>query len=104
MIRSKAIARAVKQGDKPTIKVVQRAAKYLGISVASIVHFLNPEMVVLGGGVVEAMGDSLLDPIRHAAAEYALPTTMDGVQIVAATLGDNAGVIGASVLARERLS
>ena len=104
LIRSKAIARAVKHGDKPTIKVVQRAAKYLGISVASIVHFLNPEMVVLGGGVVEAMGDSLLDPIRHAAAEYALPTTMDGVQIVAATLGDNAGVIGASVLARERLS
>ena len=104
LIRSKAIARAVKQGDKPTIKVVQRAAKYLGISVASIVHFLNPEMVVLGGGVVEAMGDSLLDPIRHAAAEYALPTTMDGVQIIAATLGDNAGVIGASVLARERLS
>ena len=104
LIRSKAIARAVKHGDKPTIKVVQRAAKYLGISVASIVHFLNPEMVVLGGGVVEAMGDSLLDLIRHAAAEYALPTTMDGVQIVAATLGDNAGVIGASVLARERLS
>ena len=104
LIRSKAIARAVKHGDKPTIKVMQRAAKYLGISVASIVHFLNPEMIVLGGGVVEAMGDSLLDPIRHAAAEYALPTTMDGVQIVAATLGDNAGVIGASVLARERLS
>ena len=104
LIRSKAIARAVKHGDKPTIKVVQRAAKYLGISVASIIHFLNPEMVVLGGGVIEAMGDSLLDPIRHAAAEYALPTTMDGVQIVAATLGDNAGVIGASVLARERLS
>jgi glucokinase len=104
LIRSKAIARAVKHGDKPTIKVVQRAAKYLGISVASIVHFLNPEMVVLGGGVVEAMGDSLLDPIRHAAAEYALPTTMDGVQIVEATLGDNAGVIGASVLARQRLS
>ena len=104
LIRSKAIARAVKHGDKPTIKVMQRAAKYLGISVASIVHFLNPEMVVLGGGVVEAMGDSLLDPIRHAAAEYALPTTMDGVQIIAATLGDNAGVIGASVLARERLS
>ena len=61
-------------------------------------------MVVLGGGVIEAMGDSLLDPIRRAAARYALPTTMDGVQIVEATLGDNAGVIGASVLARQRLS
>ena len=103
-IRSQAIAKAVKRGDKPTIKVMQRAGKYLGISVASIVHFLNPERVVLGGGVIEAMGDSLLDPIRQAAAKYALPTTMDGVQIVEATLGDNAGVIGASVLARQRLS
>ena len=83
---------------------MQRAGKYLGISVASIVHFLNPEMIVLGGGVIEAMGDSLLNSIRGAAAEYALPTTMDGVQIVEATLGDNAGVIGASVLARQRLS
>ena len=103
-IRSQAIAKAVKRGDKPTIKVMRRAGKYLGISVASIVHFLNPEMVVLGGGVIEAMGDSLLDPIRRAAAKYALPTTMDGVQIVEAILGDNAGVIGASVLARQRLS
>lgn len=104
LIRSQAIAKAVKRGDKPTIKVMQRAGIYLGISVASIVHFLNPEMVVLGGGVIEAMGDSLLDPIRQAAAKYALPTTMDGVQIVEATLGDNAGVIGASVLARQKLS
>ena len=103
-IRSQAIAKAVKRGDKPTIKVMQRAGKYLGISVASIVHFLNPEMVVLGGGVIEAMGDSLLAPIRQAAAKYALPTTMDGVQIVEATLGDNAGVIGAAALARQRLS
>ena len=103
-IRSQAIAKAVKRGDKLTIKVMQRAGKYLGISVASIVHFLNPEMVVLGGGVIEAMGDNLLDPIRQAAAKYALPTTMDGVQVVEATLGDNAGVIGASVLARQRLS
>ncbi len=103
-IRSQAIAKAVKRGDKPTVKVMQRAGKYLGISVASIVHFLNPEMIVFGGGVIEAMRDSLLDPIRKAAAEYALPTTMNGVQIVKAALGDNAGVIGASVLARQRLS
>ena len=103
-IRSQAIAKAVKRGDKPTVKVMQRAGKYLGISVASIVHFLNPEMIVFGGGVIEAMRNSLLDPIRQTAAEYALPTTMDGVQIVKAALGDNAGVIGASVLARQRLS
>ena len=60
-------------------------------------------MIVLGGGVIEAMGDDLLDPIRQSAAKYALPTTMDGVQIVEATLGDNAGVIGASVFSTSKV-
>jgi glucokinase len=82
---------------------MQQAGKYLGIGVASIVHFLNPEMIVLGGGVIEAMGESFLELICQATAEYALPTTMEGVQIVMAKLGDNAGVIGASVLARQNL-
>ncbi len=103
LIRSRALAEAVERGDKLTIKVMQQAGKYLGIGVASIVHFLNPEMIVLGGGVIEAMGESFLELICQATAEYALPTTMEGVQIVMAKLGDNAGVIGASVLARQNL-
>ena len=103
LIRSGALAKAVSQGDKLTMKIMRRVEKYLGIGVASVVNFLNPEMVVLGGGVVEAMGDSFLDGIRHATARYALPNTMNGVQIVPAKLGDNAGVIGGAVLARQRL-
>ena len=104
LIRSKALAEAVKRGDKVTTKVMRRAGKYLGIGVASIVNFLNPEMIVLGGGVIEAMGDSFVDQIRRVAGEYALPNTMNGVQIVTAKLGDNAGVIGAAVLARQMLN
>ncbi|MBI1926875.1 ROK family protein [Candidatus Poribacteria bacterium] len=87
-----------------TTKVMRRAGKYLGIGVASIVNFLNPEMIVLGGGVIEAMGDSFVERIRKVAAKYALPNTMTGVQIVTAKLGDNAGVIGSAVLARQMLN
>ena len=49
-IRSKTLAKAVASGDKVTIKVIRRTAKYLGIGIASVVNFLNPEMIILGGG------------------------------------------------------
>jgi glucokinase len=103
MIRSRALAKAVERGDKLAVKIMKRAEKYLGLGVVSIVHLLNPEMVVLGGGVVEAMGDEMVARVRDIAAKYALPNTMNGVQIVPAKLGDHAGVIGAAVLARQRL-
>ena len=103
LIRSSTLAKAVRRGDKLTAKVMRRAQKYLGIGVASIINFLNPEMIVLGGGVIEAMGGEFLAGIRRAAEKHVLPSTMDGVQIVGAKLGDNAGVVGAAVLARQML-
>ena len=103
LIRSSTLAKAVRRGDKLTAKVMRRAQKYLGIGVASIINFLNPEMIVLGGGLIEAMGDGFLDGIRSTTAKHVLPSTMDGVQIVGAELGDNAGVIGGAVLARQML-
>jgi glucokinase len=102
-IRSKTLAKAVASGDKVTIKVIRRTAKYLGIGIASVVNFLNPEMIILGGGVVEALDDEFIKRIRKFAKAYALPNTMDGIEIVTAKLGDDAGVIGASVLARQNL-
>ena len=103
LIRSGALAKAVEGGDRVTTKATRRAQHYLGIGVASIVNFLNPEVVVLGGGIVEAMGDDFVNAVHHAAAKYALPNTMNGIKVVSAKLGDNAGVIGASVLARRKL-
>ena len=59
-------------------------------------------MIILGGGVVEALDDTFLDDIRAATEKYALPNTLSGVQIVPAKLGDNAGILGAAALARQR--
>lgn len=104
LIRSGALAKALRSNDKLTVKVFKKATKYLGIGIASIVNFLNPEMIVLGGGVVEALDDSFLDAIADVVEAYALPNTLSGVQIVKAQLGDDAGILGASALARQRFA
>ena len=101
-IRSGVLAKAIRANDKLTLKVFKKATKYLGVGIGSIVNFLNPEMIILGGGVVEALDDTFLDNIRAAAEKYALPNTLDGVQIVQAKLGDNSGILGAAALARQR--
>ena len=103
LIRSGVLAKALHSNDKLTKKVFKNATKYLGIGIGSIVNFLNPEMIILGGGVVEAVGDKFLNDIRKATDKYALPDTLKGVQIVGAQLGDNAGVLGAAALAKQRL-
>ena len=98
-IKSGAIARAFRKGDQPTIKVIKKAAEYIGIGIASTVNFLNPETIILGGGLIEA----LVDRIRYFAEDYAMEHAMSRVEITYAQLGDNAGILGATVLARQRL-
>lgn len=102
VIRSGVLVKAIRANDKLTLKVFKKATKYLGIGVGSIVNFLNPDMIVLGGGVVEALDDTFIDNIRRYAEKYALPNTLNGVQIVPAKLGDNSGILGAAALARQR--
>ncbi|MXZ00708.1 ROK family glucokinase [Candidatus Poribacteria bacterium] len=102
VIRSGVLVKAIRANDKLTLKVFKKATKYLGIGVGSIVNFLNPDMIVLGGGVVEALDDTFIDNIRTYAEKYALPNTLNGVQIVPAKLGDNSGILGAAALARQR--
>ncbi len=102
VIRSGVLVKAIRAKDKLTLKVFKKATKYLGIGIGSIVNFLNPDMIVLGGGVVEALDDTFIDNIRSYAKKYALPNTLNGVQIVRAKLGDNSGILGAAALARQR--
>ena len=103
VIRSGVLVKAIRAKDKLTLKVFKKVTRYLGIGVGSIVNFLNPDMIVLGGGVVEALDDTFIDNIRTYAEKYALPNTLSGVQIVRAKLGDNSGILGAAALARHRL-
>lgn len=96
------LARAWRKGDPLVVEVLSRAQWYLGLLTASIVNLVDPEMVVFGGGLVEALGDEFLVPIRVTAHQYFIQQAGAGdMQIVPAKLGDDAGVLGAAVLARQ---
>ncbi|MBE3092387.1 MAG: ROK family protein, partial [Chloroflexi bacterium] len=68
--------------------------RYLGIGIANIVNIINPEMVILGGGMANA-GNLIFEPVRKYAREHSFTAAMEGVKIVPAALGVNAGAIGA---------
>jgi glucokinase len=64
---------------------------------------LNPEIVVLGGGVMDALEDEMLGVITEVAQDYAMPGANKDLEIVASKLGDDAGITGAAVLVRKHL-
>lgn len=90
--------------DELVRKIVNRAAKSIGIGIGSLLNLLGAEMVVLGGGVIEAFGDDFVERIRRSTRDIAFDVNFKNVRIVRAELGDDAGVIGAAMLARESVS
>lgn len=82
-------------GDRKAQRVIRDAGIILGIAIANIANVLNPEVVVLAGGVSN-LGDYLFNPIREEVKKRALPKAVEGLKIAKAELGDNAGVIGAA--------
>lgn len=91
------VAEAAKQGDKVAQKIFERMGKYIGIGLASVVNLLNPEKIVIGGGVADA-GDILFKPLTDTLKKRAMPIQAKSVSVVPAQLGNAAGVIGASLL------
>jgi len=100
-LRSGDIRKAIRRGDKFVDKIVEEASEYIGIATANLINIFNPEVVVLGGGVIEALQDEMMGVIVETAKDYAMPGTMRGVEIIASKLGDNAGITGGAVLARK---
>lgn len=93
------VTRAAEDGDADALAVLARAGGWLGIGIASIVNALDPEIVVVGGGAMRA-GDLLLDPARTAAAARLVGREHRTLPpIVPAELGDDAGLVGAALLA-----
>ncbi len=102
-LRSGDLRKALRKGDKLVEKVVEDAAEFTGIAVSNLINLLNPEVVVLGGGVIDALEDEMMAIIVETALDSAMPGTTKGIEIIASDLGDNAGVTGGAVLARRRI-
>ena len=100
-LRSGDLRKAIKRGDKFVERVIEEAAEYTGIAVANVINLINPEVVVLGGGVIDALEDEMMAIIVETARDYALPGTDKGIEIIASKLGDDAGITGGAVLAKK---
>lgn len=100
-IRSGALADSVANGDNAVEKIIEHASHHLALSVVTIVHLLAPDIIVFGGGLIEAMPDVMLPTIEKLAKKSVLPTLKDVFKIKEAELGDNAGVLGAAALAKQ---
>ena len=94
------VSEAAKQGDRVAQKIFTIMGEYIGIGLTSVVNLLNPEKIIIGGGVADA-GEILLNPIREMIAKRAIPVSADAVEVVPAQLGNTAGVIGASLLIKS---
>ncbi|HYI24783.1 MAG TPA: ROK family protein [Thermomicrobiales bacterium] len=97
-IRSGILSKAVKAQDDVAIRIVTGAGTYLGYAMASIVNFLNPELIILGGGLIEAV-DLMFETADAVTRREAFPNAGEAVKIKRAALGDNSGVVGAAVIA-----
>jgi glucokinase len=90
-------------GDRAAIEAIELIGSRLGIAIGSLVNIFNPQVVVIGGGVIAA-GELLMAPVRAVVAERTLPAVRQGLRIVAARFGVEAGMIGAAALAFDGLA
>jgi glucokinase len=100
IIRSGLLANALNQGDELVNEIVTESADFLGYGLASVMNFYNPECIILGGGVIEAI-DLLFERAVHRARITALADPGRKTKIIRAKLGDFSGVVGAACLGAQ---
>lgn len=99
---AKMIVQAALENDSFSLKILNTSSYYIGLAVANIANTINPSTIVIGGGVSKA-GSLLLDLIRKYFNQFALPRVQAGIDLAIATLGNDAGVIGAAWLVKNKL-
>jgi glucokinase len=91
------LAQAYEARDPLVYEVITRAQHYLGIFIGSTINYIDPDMIVVGGGVAEALGEAYVEPVRAVAYQYAMNRKdARNVKIVLAKLEDHAALLGAA--------
>jgi glucokinase len=97
------VYRASQEGESEAGAIIERAGRYLGIGLASLINAFNPEAIVLGGGMMN-MGDAILQPAIDVARLRSFEQSFTDVKIVEGELGDRAAALGAIAVARTRVA
>jgi glucokinase len=100
-IRSAVLAQAIQEGDTVVEQIIRRAAEKIGMAIGNLVTILCPDVIVLGGGLVEALPHLFLEPVATMARNICMPPLADFFKVVVAKLGDDASVMGAAAWAEE---
>jgi glucokinase len=101
---SSVIEAALEEGDALMEEAVKTSQFYLGLLTANLVNVLDPQVVVFGGGLVERLEMDFVEPVAHTARKYYLQQkNAERIRIVPSVLGDDAGPVGAAVVAYRRL-
>ncbi|NLG35477.1 MAG: ROK family protein, partial [Lentisphaerae bacterium] len=100
-LKSGVLARSIKAGDAAVERIVRDAMRLMGRTIGGVVNLLAPDVVVLGGGLVEAIPRLALEEVRAGLKETAMASFVRQVKVVEASLGDEATTMGAAALAAE---
>jgi glucokinase len=100
-VTSRIVADAARRGDRLALRILRTAATYIGFGIVDVVHLLNPERVVLGGGVMGS-ADLVMPVIRETVARFAMESSQRNLTIIEGTLGDDAGLLGGAAFYATR--
>jgi len=95
VFKSKILKQALEAGDPVAVEAVDRACHYLAIASGNLVNTFSPDIVVYGGGVIEAVGDLFLEKITAEVDKYCMPSIRETVEFKKAALGDDSILYGA---------
>jgi len=101
-LTSPAVVELAHDGDLAAVEAIGTVGHWLGVGLVTVVNLLDPELIVVGGGLAAA-GDLLLEPAREVIAERAMPPAAKDVRLAVARFGADAGLLGAAMLGRDRI-
>lgn len=95
VLKSKVLKKAIEEKDSLALEVLDRAVYYLAVASGSLINIFNPDMVVLGGGVLESLGEYVMPLFKSYIKRFSWPEAYEGTEIVQASRGDDAIIYGA---------
>ena len=101
-LNAKIIIDAARKGDPLAVEAFNRLVRYLAIGVINIINIFDPEMIAIGGGVAHT-GDFLMDALKARVKDMVFIKGFPSAELVVAELGNDAGVIGAAMLAKTEM-
>ena len=101
VFRSKKLKKALKAGDPVAAEAVDRSCHWLAVATGSLINTFSPDLVLYGGGVIEAVGDLFLEKIKAEVGRYCWPQMLENTELKIAALGDDSVLYGDLALIEE---